>query len=379
MKKIPLSNNTTSRRIHEMANDVKHQLINILQCSEISIQVDESVVVGNQCLMMVYVRYLSEDLQPCEELLFTEKLPLDSKGATIFHILKFFLFKHNILLSNILACASDGAPSVIGRYRGFSSFLECEISHQVLTVHCLAHRHHLVAKNMNSRLNDVLKLVIKTVNKWKSSPLSDRIFRQLCLRNDEDYTKLLYHTEVQVSSLSQPVQFGLFHIIISFVEDTPRSASLMTKLVLYMTNISKRQFHQFPQLDSLKDELVDEDLSTYRKYLQSLHDNVVNRFQDVIALNIPNWYSKPFEVNAVDCEDDVQEELIALQNDNCTTMRYRRNGKERLWYHQSILNSYPSLWKHLKLFCLPSLPHTWLNLVLTMLELYFPIKELNWM
>ncbi|XP_014790030.1 protein ZBED8-like [Octopus bimaculoides] len=156
-----------------MVNDVKHQLIDILQHSEFSIQVEESTVVNNQCLMMVYVRYLSNDLQPCEEMLFTEKLLLDSKGASIFLTLKSFLFEHNISLSIILTCASDGAPSMIGRYRCFSSLLKREISHQILTVHCMAHRQHLVAKNMNSRLNDALQLVIKTVNKLKSSPLSD--------------------------------------------------------------------------------------------------------------------------------------------------------------------------------------------------------------
>ncbi|CAI9722601.1 Hypothetical predicted protein [Octopus vulgaris] len=49
--------------------------------------------------------------------------------------------------------------------------------------------------------------------------------------------------------------------------------SFILKLMLYKTNLSKRQFHQFPQLDSLKDVLVDEDLATYRSYLQSLHNN----------------------------------------------------------------------------------------------------------
>eukprot|EP00106_Octopus_bimaculoides_P019067 XP_014786509.1 PREDICTED: protein FAM200A-like [Octopus bimaculoides] len=115
MKKIPLSNNTISQCIDEMVNTVK--LINILQCSEFSIQVDESNVVDSQCLMMVYVWYFSKDRQPCEEMLFSEKLLLDSKGAAIFLILKSFLFEHNIQHSNILACASDGAPSMIGRYR----------------------------------------------------------------------------------------------------------------------------------------------------------------------------------------------------------------------------------------------------------------------
>ncbi|CAI9723962.1 Hypothetical predicted protein [Octopus vulgaris] len=95
MKKIPVSINRISRRIDEMANDVKHQLINILQCSEFSIQLNESAVVDDQCLVMVYIRYFSEDLQPCEEMLFAEKLPLDSKGATIFHTL------HNMSLKQM--------------------------------------------------------------------------------------------------------------------------------------------------------------------------------------------------------------------------------------------------------------------------------------
>ncbi|CAI9726377.1 Hypothetical predicted protein [Octopus vulgaris] len=94
------------------------------------------------------------------------------------------------------------------------------------------------------------------------------------------------------------------------------------------TNIPERQFHQFSQLDSLKDELIDEDLTTYRSYLQSLHDNMVERFHDVIALNIPIWYNNPFEVEADHCEDDVQGELIELQNENDATVRYCRNGRK---------------------------------------------------
>ncbi|CAI9734461.1 Hypothetical predicted protein [Octopus vulgaris] len=104
--------------------------------------------------------------------------------------------------------------------------------------------------------------------------------------------------------------------------------TFILKLALYKTNITKRQFPQFPQLDSLKDELVDEDLTTHRSYLQSLRNNMVERFQNVIALNIPNWQSNPFEVDAVDCVDDVQEELKELQNENDAIMQYHCNGKE---------------------------------------------------
>ncbi|XP_029632961.1 SCAN domain-containing protein 3-like [Octopus sinensis] len=75
-------------------------------------------------------------------------------------------------------------------------------------------------------------------------------------------------------------------------------------------------------------------------------------FKMFIALNIPKWYSNTFEVDVVDCEDDVHEELIELQNGNDAIMRYRRKGKEGLWHHQSILNSYPNLWKRLILLLL---------------------------
>ncbi|CAI9722230.1 Hypothetical predicted protein [Octopus vulgaris] len=51
--------------------------------------------------------------------------------------------------------------------------------------------------------------------------------------------------------------------------------TFISKLLLYKTNVSKCQFHQFPQLDSLKDELIDENLTTYHNYLESLHDNMV--------------------------------------------------------------------------------------------------------
>eukprot|EP00106_Octopus_bimaculoides_P017451 XP_014784893.1 PREDICTED: uncharacterized protein LOC106879725 [Octopus bimaculoides] len=81
---------------------------------------------------------------------------------------------------------------------------------------------------------------------------------------------------------------------------------------------------------------------------------MVEQFQDVIMLNIPNWYRNLFEIDAIDCKDNIQEELIKLQNDNDTTMRYHRIGKESLWYHLSILNSYPNLWKHVKLLLLAS-------------------------
>jgi hypothetical protein len=50
-----------------------------------------------------------------------------------------------IPIANILSLATDDAPTMVGRYRGFISFLKQNVS-GVLAIHCVIHRLHLVPK-----------------------------------------------------------------------------------------------------------------------------------------------------------------------------------------------------------------------------------------
>ena len=82
----------------------------------------------------------------CQEMLFARRLETDTKGLTVYETLKDFLQQQRIPMNNIIACATDGAASMVGKYRGFAAFLKkCP---QVLTIHCIVHRQHLVAKNI---------------------------------------------------------------------------------------------------------------------------------------------------------------------------------------------------------------------------------------
>ena len=49
---------------------------------------------------------------------------------------------------------------------------------------------------MSDSLNDLLKLVIKAVNKLKRHALPSRLFKKLCNDNDEVFDNLILHTEV---------------------------------------------------------------------------------------------------------------------------------------------------------------------------------------
>jgi hypothetical protein len=70
-----------------------------------------------------YVRFLNND-QLNEEMLFARNLKTDTKGETIFEEIKSYFKENNIPLQNITACATDGAASMVGRYRGFMAHLK---------------------------------------------------------------------------------------------------------------------------------------------------------------------------------------------------------------------------------------------------------------
>ena len=61
-------------------------------------------------------------------------------------------------------------------------------------MHCVIHREHLIAKNLDSNLFDSLDIIIKCINKIKRNSLHERIFKSLCEDYNEDYNKLLLHT-----------------------------------------------------------------------------------------------------------------------------------------------------------------------------------------
>ncbi|XP_026532395.1 SCAN domain-containing protein 3-like [Notechis scutatus] len=194
IKTIPLSNNSVQRCIDEMAENVEDILCSILRTTDFALQLDESTLPGNESLLLAYVRFI-KDKSLTQELFFAKQLNTDTKGESIFHVVEQFFKDKEIPLTNILACATDGAPSMTGRYCGYVAYLKKAVPN-VFTIHCVIHRQHLVAKNLSDRLNKSLHTVITAVNKIKVHALNDRLFRELCVENDEDFDRLLLHTEV---------------------------------------------------------------------------------------------------------------------------------------------------------------------------------------
>lgn len=71
---VPLSDNSVSRRIGDMAQDVSAQLSEQVRASEyFALQLDESTDVSNAAQLLVYIRFISQE-RFVEEILFCKAL-----------------------------------------------------------------------------------------------------------------------------------------------------------------------------------------------------------------------------------------------------------------------------------------------------------------
>lgn len=385
-KKLSLSNNTVQRRIDEMSENIEETLCEHLKTTRFALQVDESTLQGNESLLLSYVRFIKEG--KCqEELLFARTLKTDTKGETIFKTLEDFFLQKEIPLTNILTIATDGAPAMVGRYKGLLAYMKKSVP-GLLTIHCVIHRQHLVAKNLSERLHRSLQFVITAVNKIKTSAFSSRLFKQLCMENEEDFTRLLLHTEVRWLSKGACLErfYSLLNSVLEFLKEKDTVlhghimnstgdiayladlfskfnevnlklqgnelnlikaksilSSFVSKLMFWQRTLERNELSQFPSL-KLKTP-TKEDLLAYCQHLEMLHSDMCTRFEDILSLEIPDWILDPF--NSCPSEGDLsptlEEELIELVANEELKPKFKL-GYQAFWLQNEIRQLYPGLW-----------------------------------
>ena len=110
---IPVSNNTVSRRIDALSEDILATLVGRVKKSEFySLQVDESTDVANLANLLVYVRYLHEGSVQ-EDFLFCRPLATRTTGQEIFNLIDNFMRTNGIDWTRCVGICTDGAKSTI--------------------------------------------------------------------------------------------------------------------------------------------------------------------------------------------------------------------------------------------------------------------------
>ncbi|KFD58127.1 hypothetical protein M514_00890 [Trichuris suis] len=180
--KIPLGNDTVQRRINAMAKDIEDALCCMLRKSEC-------------CPVTKQLRPLYKRRTLRRRIIVFEGTHNRYERCLFFKQCRNSLWKKEFP-SEHNAVATDGAPAILGCQRGFISYLK-KIVRNMPSIHCVLHRQHLVARRLSPRLNESLQYVINAVNKIKSNPLNDRLFRRLYGEYNDELNRLLQHTEVR--------------------------------------------------------------------------------------------------------------------------------------------------------------------------------------
>ncbi|XP_076019068.1 LOW QUALITY PROTEIN: zinc finger BED domain-containing protein 5-like [Genypterus blacodes] len=150
---VPLSNDTVSRRIGAMADDVKKTLIgHIKNRSFYSIQLDETTDVAG--LANLLTRTTAEH---------------------IFKLLDAFVQENGLDWKKCVGAYTDGARAMTGPHSGVAARIP-EVAPEMRWTHCNIHREALAVKKTPDELKSVLDTAVKTVNFIKSRPMHSRLF-----------------------------------------------------------------------------------------------------------------------------------------------------------------------------------------------------------
>ena len=357
LRAVPLSNDTVARRIDEMSSDVLKQLVDILSVTKHSLQIDESTLSNNESLLLGYVRFV-HNMQAQEEMLFAISLPADTRATTVFNAVERFYEEKEIPMQNILQCATDGAAAMVGKHRGFIALMKKKIP-GLVAVHCVIHRQHLVARNLSAELHHSLNVVIKCINKIKARSLNDRLFRKLCHDNDEDFERLLLHTDVrwlskgacmsrfyslydsviellsvidcQLAEAVKPLKNDIAYLadiftlmnevnkklqgeMITFIRYKSVIKAFISKLSFYKENMGRNILSQFPNL--CENNTTEDERLRYCSHLHNLVEDMHIRFADLLSLDVPRWVIQPFSTDPADLRVELQDQFIDLQNDD---------------------------------------------------------------
>uniref|UniRef100_A0A8C9RPX8 Zinc finger BED domain-containing protein 5-like n=1 Tax=Scleropages formosus TaxID=113540 RepID=A0A8C9RPX8_SCLFO len=193
---IPLSNNTVSYHISDMANDIEEQLLaNIMQSQYYAFQLDETTDVAGLTQLLTYLRYIKNGNTE-EDILFCRSLPAHATGEALFDVLDGYIQDAGISWGSCVGICTDRVRFITGRISGLVTRV-LHLAPVARWTHCMIHCESLASKQMPESLESVLKQAVQLVNFIKAQPLNARLFSLLCQEMGAEHEQLLFHTEAR--------------------------------------------------------------------------------------------------------------------------------------------------------------------------------------
>ncbi|CAH2002780.1 unnamed protein product [Acanthoscelides obtectus] len=131
-----------------------------------------------------------------EDLLEFIKLKEQTTGYDLFCSFKNIISSEKIAISKMVGLTTDGAPAMVGRDKGPVGICrKDERFPQFLCYHCISHHEAICGHSL--KLNNIMKLMVKIVNKIRAQTVQRRFFKTLADEIDCQYGELFFHSKVQ--------------------------------------------------------------------------------------------------------------------------------------------------------------------------------------
>lgn len=165
IKGLQLSDSTIMRRMEDIGQDIRNQLLADLRASAcFSIAVDESTDVTDNAQLCVWVRFPKENTFQ-EEMLCLLPLLGQTRGEDILNALSGFFETNNLSWSKLASVCTDGAPSMRGKEKGLVGLMNKRADiPRFASFHCIIHQQSLVSKLRNNDFQNVMQTVVPVVN-----------------------------------------------------------------------------------------------------------------------------------------------------------------------------------------------------------------------
>ncbi|XP_023254026.1 general transcription factor II-I repeat domain-containing protein 2B-like [Seriola lalandi dorsalis] len=220
---ISLTRNTVADRISDLSEDLDSQLKRkVKSFIAFSVAIDESTDITDVAQLAIFIRGVDDTLTVTEE--FVELVPMTdtTTAADIFTALVRTLDRVGVDWSRAVSLATDGAPSMTGEKAGVVTKFREKVQTsngglEFWTFHCILHQEALCCKSL--KMDNVMEVVVRTVNFIRSRGLNHRQFDSPLREKDHNYG-LPYHTEVRWLSRGAVLRrfFDLREEIKQFVE-----------------------------------------------------------------------------------------------------------------------------------------------------------------
>ena len=389
--KVPLSDNTISRRVNDMSNNISNTMSEILGNTNFALQLDESTDITGKAQLMGFVRFENDGVI-MENFCFCKELPETTKGQDVFNILSSYFDSCGLSWIRCVGICTDGAPSMVGSIKGFATLVKAK-NPAVITTHCFIHREVLVSKTLDEGLKQVLDVTVNMVNFIKQRPLQSRMFAKLCENMQKEHKTLLLHTEVRWLSRGKVLSrvFELRDQLLIFFKDTNKDEfcsyledetwvlklaylvdiyqhlntlntsmqgpkenvltstdkllAFKNKLNVWKKHLSRGNMEMFPLLLQLQSGAdYEEVIPLITSHLESLSEKIDKYFPS-FSLEIYDWVRNPFRELSANSPNAFtlheEEQFTELQSDRTLKLNFNDVSLDVFWI--SIKTEYPAI------------------------------------